>query len=260
MAQAGMFVPGKMIYTPFNRIVTRFSGNDSLREGKSSFVVEMTELKTILKYQGPRTLVLGDELCRGTESSSGTAITTATINSLLKAKCPFIFSTHMHHLPKIPEIKEHVDKTLSIQHLSTHLEGKELIFDRKLRFGPGLNNYGIMVCESLGFDDDFLHECRKISSDLGGINDSYLSTKTSNYNKEVYVDSCKFCNSQDNLHTHHIDEQNMADCNGFIDHNHKNKASNLLILCQDCHIKLHQQGNNIVKKQAMNNDLLIINP
>ncbi len=69
MAQAGMFTACKLRYVPYSRIITRLSGEDNLIQGKSSFVVEMSELRTILRNADSRTLVLGDELCRGTETA-----------------------------------------------------------------------------------------------------------------------------------------------------------------------------------------------
>ena len=71
MAQAGMFVPcSSLVYSPYKHIFTRITGNDNIYKGMSSFTVEMTELKNILDRCNKNTLILGDELCSGTESVS----------------------------------------------------------------------------------------------------------------------------------------------------------------------------------------------
>jgi hypothetical protein len=78
MAQCGMPVPATaMTLVPYTALFTRILGNDNLWAGMSSFVVEMTEFRSILRSAGPRTLVIGDELCAGTETASATAIVAA---------------------------------------------------------------------------------------------------------------------------------------------------------------------------------------
>jgi DNA mismatch repair protein MutS len=94
LAQAGLFVPGKMTYNPFNKIITRLSGNDSILTGESSFIIEMKELRTILRNADKNTLVIGDELSRGTETISATSLTVSTLLFLSKRKSCYLFSSH----------------------------------------------------------------------------------------------------------------------------------------------------------------------
>lgn len=252
MAQAGMFVPAELTYKPYNRITTRLSGNDDIFKGQSSFVVEMTELRNILKNASPSTLVLGDELCRGTESISGTSLTVATLETLIEAKSSFIFSTHMHHLSAYPSIVE-LSSEMRVCHLSTYYdeEIKDLVYDRKLEEGSGSSVYGLEVCRSLSMDSAFINKANKVRHNLSKT-PSLLKPKKSNYNASVYVDKCSLCGSFDEqIDTHHVKEQHMANEHGFIDTFHKNSSFNLIALCSDCHSKLHSNDMKLVPKQTL---------
>lgn len=83
------------------KIFTRISGNDDYMRGKSSFALEMEELRTILDEADSDSIVLGDELCRGTEYISGTSIVGAGIHTLLTKHVPFVFATHLHTIPQL---------------------------------------------------------------------------------------------------------------------------------------------------------------
>lgn len=240
-AQAGMFVPGHMTYYPYNSIMTRLSGNDDLLAGKSSFVVEMLELRSILRQADQYTLVLGDELSRGTETESGTAITMAAINWLLECGSSFIFSTHMHHLTDISSFQEMMANGLDVCHLSVVSDPvtKALIYERTMAPGSGSSLYGLEVCRSLAMPQQFLDmadQYRKLVTDTPT---EILSTKKSRYNAKIYVDHCTLCGGHIDLQTHHMQEQADADDHGFIGHYHKNEAYNLVVLCKRCHDQLH---------------------
>ena len=102
MAQAGMYVPADNFeYTPYKKIFTRISGEDNIFKGKSSFMIEMEELRSILKYADNESLVLGDEICRGTETISALSIVTSSVLALSKKKSSFIFATHLHKLDEL---------------------------------------------------------------------------------------------------------------------------------------------------------------
>ena len=97
MAQCGMFVPcTSFSYYPYNHIFTRISGMDNIYTGMSSFTVEMSELRNILQRCDKFSLVLGDEVCSGTEATSALAIVAAGIDTLVKKKAAFVFATHLH--------------------------------------------------------------------------------------------------------------------------------------------------------------------
>jgi len=255
MAQTGLYVPGYMTYRPYNRIVTRLSGNDDLLKGRSSFEIEMLELRTILRNADSQTLVIGDELCRGTESDSGTSLTIATLMTLVERQSSYIFSTHMHNLPETEWIKNMGQADIRICHLSTEYDkvtGK-LVYDRILKDTSGPSIYGLAVAKSLDLDTNFIDLANTVRKELTG--DTFMSNKRSKYNKRVIVDRCAVCGKRDGtrdevsfisksgpsepLHTHHIREQGDADENGYVDIIHKNSTFNLMVLCQQCHQRVH---------------------
>jgi DNA mismatch repair protein MutS len=256
MAQAGMYTACKLKYKPYNKIITRLSGEDALIQGKSSFVVEMSELRTILRNADGHSLVLGDELCRGTESASGTGLTIATILELVNRKTSFIFSTHMHHLVNDSDIVALPKNTLRICHLVLKYdhEAKTLIYDRKLKEGPGESIYGLEVAMSLSIDSAFISKAAEIRRRTLDQGDHLLNTQKSKYNKKVYMDSCSICGKKPNgcgkLQTHHINEQSKADKNGYIEHYHKDSSFNLITICDSCHKNIHNNGLKIVTEQT----------
>ena len=245
MAQIGCYVPGKLKYKPYSKIITRLSGNDNIFSGQSTFVIEMTELRSIIRQADQSTLVLGDELTKGTESSSGTAITLASIKSLIKKQSTFIFSTHMHHLVDMPYIAKLDPTLLNISHLAVFYDqpSDNLIYNRKLQTGSGSAIYGLTVVKS-GFTEEFLNDANEVLLYLGGDTGNILDLKTSRYNSKVYMDSCAVCKKtklQTELQSHHIEHQERADNRNLIGNMHKNVKNNLIVLCKDCHTDLHKQ-------------------
>lgn len=239
MAQAGMFVPcTKMIYYPYNKLYSRIPGGDNIFKGQSTFVGEISEIRNILKCADDKTLIIGDELCSGTETNSAIAIVSAGILDLIKKTSSFIFATHLHELADMKRIKE--IENLSIKHLSVKYNNSKnvLVFDRKLKDGPGDSIYGLEVCRSLDLDSDFLNLANEIRQEVLGI-EKLIKFKKSKYNANLIVDKCNICNSEDATETHHIHFQKDADDNGFIEHYHKNKKFNLVGLCEKCHDRIH---------------------
>ena len=239
MAQAGMFVPcTKMIYYPYNKLYSRIPGGDNIFKGQSTFVGEISEIRNILKCADDKTLIIGDELCSGTETNSAIAIVSAGILDLIKKTSSFIFATHLHELADMKRIKE--IENLSIKHLSVKYNNSKnvLVFDRKLKEGPGDSIYGLEVCRSLDLDSDFLNLANEIRQEVLGI-EKLIKFKKSKYNANLIVDKCNICKSEDATETHHIHFQKDADDNGFIEHYHKNKKFNLVGLCEKCHDRIH---------------------
>ena len=261
MAQCGMFVPSHLTYSPYNKIITRLSGEDDLIAGKSSFVVEMSELRTILRHSDSRTLVLADELCRGTTTQDGTAITISTIKELVNRGSSFVISSHMHHLATNPHISSLGDK-LKISHLSLYYDesADELIYDRKIKEGSGDAIYGLEVAKSLSIDKQFISDAISIRREIMDIDNELLPSRKSRYNNRVYMNTCSICGkNKSGLVTHHIEEQNKADDNGFIDHFHKNSSFNLLVLCDDCHKNLHSNGLKVITQQTPKGNIISVN-
>jgi len=239
MAQSGMFVPcSKMVYYPYDKLYSRIPGGDNIFKGQSTFVGEISEIRNILKSADNKTLIIGDELCSGTETNSAIAIVSAGILDLIKKKTSFIFATHLHELANMKRIIE-IDK-LNIKHLSVKYDNAKniLIFDRKLKDGPGDSIYGLEVCRSLDLDKDFLNLATEIRQEVLGI-EQIIKFKKSKYNSNLIIDKCNLCKKEDAIETHHIHFQKNADDNGFIGYSHKNKKFNLVGVCEKCHDNIH---------------------
>jgi DNA mismatch repair protein MutS len=234
MAQAGMPVPAsEMTLIPYTSLFTRILGNDNLWAGMSSFVVEMTEFRSILRAAGPRTLVIGDELCAGTETASATSIVAAGIEYLADKNTHFLFATHLHELGNIiksPKIKAY--------HLSVHIDitKNSLVYDRKLKIGQGSPMYGLEVCRGLDMDDSFLAKAFYYRKKYF----ENTAPSPSRYNSSLIVDKCAICGSKDNLETHHIVPQANAKNGAATLGTPIHHISNLVPLCDDCHTKHHQ--------------------
>jgi len=239
MAQAGLFVPcSEYSFTPYTQLFTRILGNDNIFRGQSSFVVEMTELRSILKRANKNSLVLGDELCSGTENISAMSIIGSGLKHLCDLKCSFIFTSHLHGLTNLSIIQNL--ENLNIYHLKIHYDEEKdlLIYDRKLEMGSGPAIYGLEVCKAMDMGNDFISIAREIQLYLTNTSSKLINPKRSRYNSDVYMDLCSVC-KKNAEHTHHMKEQNTADENGMIEHFHKNKKHNLIPLCEECHLRVH---------------------
>ena len=235
MAQAGYAVPcSKMELVPYSAIFTRVSGSDDMYRGRSSGLVEMIELDRIVRYADPSSLILGDEVCRGTESVSGCAIMATVLEFLTRRKSGFIFATHLHELMSEKEITE--NPLINVAHLRVDDNGNELVFHRDLQPGSGRAIYGAMVAKHVIRSVEF---ARILEGFL--VKDRLVVNKKSRYNSRKCVSECARCGSKEKLETHHIIPQREADENGFIVGTalHKNSLSNLETLCESCHTKHH---------------------
>ena len=245
LAQCGLYVPAiKFTYSPYNSLFARISGNDNIFKGLSSFGLEMTELRAILKRSGPKTLVLGDEVCRGTEHVSGNSIVAGTIITLAKTGSTFLFATHLHEIAKMDKIRA-LDNVKSF-HLTVEYdkEKDKLVFDRKLKEGTGEPIYGVKVAKYIIHDNEFIKLVEELKNEFLGLPNTILNTKKSKYNALLYVNECKICGkkiTEEQLDTHHINFQ--KDCiDGFVKtkpHLRKNCKANLIVLCKPCHNKVH---------------------
>jgi DNA mismatch repair protein MutS len=243
MAQAGLYVPcSSFEYIPYKSIFTRILGNDNLFKGLSTFMVEMSELRVILKSANNFGLILGDELCSGTEMDSAISIFVAGLKKLHDAKCSFIFATHMHEINKYEEIEE-LDR-LSMKHLEViyNKEKDILVYDRKLKDGPGFSMYGLEVCRSLHLPEDFLKYANEIRLKYRNNEQSILSAKPSKYNAKKIRNICEMCNNEMGTEIHHLQHQKNADELNFIGHFHKNHVANLISICEKCHDTIHLNG------------------
>ena len=254
MAQSGLFVSAtNFVFSPYTRIFTRILGQDNLFKGLSTFAVEMSELRTILKQTDQNSLVLGDELCSGTESDSALSIFTAGIEQLHQKQCSFLFATHFHEVINYSEIKA-LDK-LIMMHMEVlyDTENGKLIYDRKLKEGPGESMYGLEVCKSLNLDINFLQRAHDIRMKYNPVNKNPLSLSTSHFNAKKVGGLCELCNKEIATEVHHLAHQSNADRdNKYIGSFHKNHLANLLNICEDCHLAIHKQEGEHKKVKTSN--------
>jgi DNA mismatch repair protein MutS len=255
MAQAGFYVPASSFtYRPYRAIMTRILGHDNLFKGLSTFVVEMSELRVILRMANANTLVLGDELCSGTEMDSAISIFVAGLQHLYRAGASFIFATHLHEIAGYSELRE-MSPRLRLAHMRVFYDKSRdtLVYDRKLQEGAGESMYGLEVCKSLHLPDDFLENANTIRVKYRGV-----STKTptasilddsvpSRYNAAKLRRLCELCQKTRGTEVHHLQHQESADANDFIGHIHKNHPANLATVCEDCHREIHTTGVEHVK-------------
>ena len=241
MAQAGMYVAcNSFKFVPYMHIFTRIPGGDNLFKGHSTFVSEMHELRTILKKADARSMVIGDELCSGTESVSAVSIVAAGIAHLSKKNASFIFATHLHEVADLQCIKEL--SNVHVYHMKVSYENDSgvLVYDRKLHRGQGDTLYGLEVCKSLDLPPEFLHSANIVRQEYMNMSAMWVNTKKSTYSADVYVDVCGICKTRAE-EVHHIKEQHLASSTQFIDNTHKNHKSNLIPVCQRCHDMIHAQ-------------------
>ena len=244
MAQSGMFVPcSKFVYKPYCAIFSRILGNDNLFKGLSTFQVEMSELRMILKMSDANSLILGDELCSGTETESALAIFMAGLIDLFQKESSFIFATHFHEIIHYDEMKD-LPK-IQLKHMSVIYDREDdcLIYDRRLKDGPGNKMYGLEVCKSLYLPEDFLVKAYEIRNKYHPETKGGLSNSISHFNQQKVRGLCEICNTEIAEETHHLLEQQDADENGFIGTVHKNHLANLVSICEKCHRKEHSHEN-----------------
>ena len=106
MAQMGYPVASKYFeFSPYQNLFTRISANDNIFKGLSSFALEISELRAIIKRSNENTLVIADEVCKGTEHKSSLIIVMTMLEILSKRKTSFITATHLHDLVNIERIK-----------------------------------------------------------------------------------------------------------------------------------------------------------
>lgn len=235
LAQCGFPVPAAALrLAPFTAIFTRILGNDNLWAGLSSFAVEMTEFREILRFADERSLVLGDELCSGTESLSATALVAAGVETLATRGTKFVFATHLHELASLPDIAGL--SGVRAAHLKVHYDAAadRLVYDRTLAAGSGSALYGLEVCRALDLPVDYLDRAMSLRKALEGTGGPTASV----YSAGAVVERCEVCGSRTGLETHHI--QHQAD-GGSDD------PSNLVCLCTGCHDD-HHAGRLVIER------------
>jgi DNA mismatch repair protein MutS len=246
MAQAGLFVAASRFeFRPYESLFTRIVSSDNLYAGRSTFTSEMLELRTILRCADGMSLVIGDELCSGTERVSAVSLVGAGLDAVSRSGASFVFATHLHELTRA-DVLSHLPR-LRVCHLSVHYDSHSasLVYDRVLREGPGDTLYGLEVCKALDLDQEFMACAFGIRRRLLGESDHLVRPKTSRYSSQLYMDVCEVCRTAMSSETHHIRRQKGADAMGLLEGGrmHKNVRFNLLAVCDACHDKIHGSDN-----------------
>ena len=154
MAQIGCFVPAEEATLPiFDKIFTRIGASDDLVSGESTFMVEMMEASRAIKYATRNSLILFDELGRGTATFDGMSLAQAILEYVAnKIKCKTLFSTHYHELTdmekNIPNLKN--------KHVSAVEENGNITFLHKVKDGSVDKSYGINVAKLAGLPDEVI--------------------------------------------------------------------------------------------------------
>ena len=267
MAQAGLFVPCKTFeYYPYNYIFTRILGNDNIFKGLSTFAVEMSELRTILQFSNKNSLILGDELCSGTESDSALSIFVSGLEELHKNESSFMFATHFHEIVKYEEVKN-LNK-IKLYHMEVMFDKitNKLVYDRKLKEGAGDSMYGLEVCKSLNLPQNFLDRAHELRVKYNNVYKNILDMDTSKYNSKKVKGLCEMCKINIGTEIHHLEYQKNANKNDYLEEGfHKNHVANLVNICEDCHNNIHKNDTKkttvkkkIVKKTKTENGYEII--
>jgi len=166
LAQIGSFVPADRARVPVaDRIFTRVGASDNLARGQSTFMVEMSETAAIVHGASERSLVLLDEIGRGTSTYDGVSIAWAVtehIHEFIGAKT--IFATHYHELTQLGDLLDGV-KNMNV---SVREVGDEIVFLRRLVDGGADRSYGIQVARLAGLPDGIVDRARELLAELEG--------------------------------------------------------------------------------------------
>ncbi len=166
MAQMGSFVPARSAKIGLvDRVFTRIGASDDLASGQSTFMVEMAEVASILKYATSRSLLILDEIGRGTSTYDGMAIARAVLEYAASPKrlgAKTLFATHYHELStmedKLPNVKNY--------NIAVRKRGEQMIFLRKIIPGATDDSYGIEVAKLAGIPNVVISRAREILQEL----------------------------------------------------------------------------------------------
>ncbi len=160
MAQMGSFVPAeKAKIGVVDRIFTRVGASDDIASGRSTFMVEMQETANILNNATSRSLVILDEIGRGTSTFDGMSIAWAVAEHLaLKIRCKALFATHYHHLAELENLIDGVKN----YHMHVVEQGGEVIFLRKVKPGRADRSYGIHVAMLAGIPREVISRAAEV--------------------------------------------------------------------------------------------------
>ncbi|WP_226419904.1 DNA mismatch repair protein MutS [Dechloromonas denitrificans] len=159
LAHIGCYVPAdRVVLGPLDRIFTRIGASDDLASGRSTFMVEMTEAAAILHHATPNSLVLMDEIGRGTSTFDGMALAFSILRHLIdKNRCLTLFATHYFELTRL----SHEYSELANVHLDAVEHNDRIVFLHAVEEGPANQSYGIQVAALAGIPGAVVRAARK---------------------------------------------------------------------------------------------------
>jgi DNA mismatch repair protein MutS len=192
MAQIGSFIPAKAASISIcDRIFTRIGASDDLSAGKSTFMVEMWEVSNILSNATKKSLVLLDEVGRGTSTYDGLSIAWAVIEYICKSpslKCKTLFATHYHELTKLEGLIDGVvNYSVAVKEI-----GSDIVFLRKIVKGGADQSYGIEVAKLAGIPDSVIMRAKELLNSLenkDSLSSSDANSKAKASNKKLSKDA-----------------------------------------------------------------------
>jgi DNA mismatch repair protein MutS len=160
LAQMGSFVPARSArLSVVDRVFTRIGASDNLARGRSTFMVEMTETAAILHTATPRSLILLDEVGRGTATYDGLAIAWAAVEYIhARTRAKTLFATHYFELTELADTLSGVKN----YHVSVKETGGGIVFLRKVEPGAADRSYGIEVAKLAGLPNEVIHRAREV--------------------------------------------------------------------------------------------------
>ena len=193
MAQIGSFVPAQEANIGIvDRIFTRVGASDDLASGQSTFMVEMTEVANILRNATPKSLLILDEIGRGTSTFDGLSIAWAIVEYIANTKllgAKTLFATHYHELTELEGTLDGVNNYC----IAVKENGDDIVFLRKIIKGGADKSYGIQVAKLAGVPDTVIERAKELVADLSDADISLKARDIAQYSKkqEKLVDSYK---------------------------------------------------------------------
>ncbi len=185
LAYIGSFVPAKKaLIGPIDRIFTRIGAADDLASGRSTFMVEMTETANILNNATKNSLVLMDEIGRGTSTFDGLSLAWATASHLaVNIKALTLFATHYFELTHLSKIVPHVTNI----HLDAMEHEDNIVFLHLVQDGPANKSYGLQVAKLAGIPPQVIHEAKQKLAQLENYSEAadFKSTITTATQHEI---------------------------------------------------------------------------
>ena len=185
MAQTGSFVPADSANICIvDRIFTRVGASDDLASGQSTFMVEMTEVANILRNATPKSLIILDEIGRGTSTFDGLSIAWAVVEYIANTKylgAKTLFATHYHELTELEGTLDGVNNYC----IAVKENGDDIVFLRKIVKGGADKSYGIQVAKLAGVPDVVLNRAKELVVDLSDADISQKAKDIAQYSKKL---------------------------------------------------------------------------